>query len=619
MIEFNKIKVEGFYSVIEPLTYHFDKPGLTIIKGKNGAGKTSIFSALTWVAYGKTLKDKSDFIPWVDKQGKDFKGTKVEVYFKVGGKKYKVIRCFKYKDKVDGYAGKDRLILYENGEVSTLRDKKAIQARVTEIIGYSFDLFKNAILFGQGMERLIDQSSTDIKNILEEAFEATFIKRAREKGDLLKKEKENEIGKLEPQVVSKKADLNSTNLLIAQERENINYWKTNQQGHILRIEKDISVIQDKVSELNKLNFSENQKQKLGKLNGKVKEVLVLINNHSTEVFKLGLQKDSAKSKVESLTNELKGISDALTKVQTHCPRCSQPLNKDLVEKEKETLKKQHRELIYDIRYHNGILNELMKSYEELKNGNSSIAKYKSKEVSYKLKIKELEDAQKQGELANNSIKMLKQQLSDKNSELIEIQSKKVSTKNLKILKNNRKELIQQIKPLRVELKKLRKEYDLLLWAIKDPLSNTGLKAYIFDTMVNQINRELVKYSAYTGYQVEFNIDLESGRKDFYIVIYQGDYPRNYYDLSGGQKQLVNVCIAFAIHDVMGTNKDCNILIMDEIFENLDADNVEVVSSIVRDKAHYKCLHLITHRSEFIYTNCHLVNLQLDSHGCTVKV
>ena len=57
MIEFKKIIIEGFCS-IGTLELPLNNNGITSIKGANGLGKTTIFSALVWVLYGKTLKQR---------------------------------------------------------------------------------------------------------------------------------------------------------------------------------------------------------------------------------------------------------------------------------------------------------------------------------------------------------------------------------------------------------------------------------------------------------------------------------------------------------------------------------------------------------------------------------
>ena len=45
------------------------------------------------------------------------------------------------------------------------------------------------------------------------------------------------------------------------------------------------------------------------------------------------------------------------------------------------------------------------------------------------------------------------------------------------------------------------------WLINDPLGNNGIKAYLFDSSLDMLNRTLDKYSQVLGFRIEFNIDL----------------------------------------------------------------------------------------------------------------
>src|SRR5690606_31315174 len=121
------------------------------------------------------------------------------------------------------------------------------------------------------------------------------------------------------------------------------------------------------------------------------------------------------------------------------------------------------------------------------------------------------------------------------------------------------------------------------WLIKDPLSNTGLKAYMFNSMLEQVNIALEEYSRVLGFQVEFGIDLDTHRKDFYQAVLFEGVITPYEDLSGGQKQLVDTSIAFAIHDVIAKIRPCNILFMDEPFESLGIDEIEIIEELVENK------------------------------------
>ena len=74
MIEFTNISIEGFGSVQE-LTLPLNTKGITVIRGANGFGKTSIFTALVWALYGKNLKGNPDVNTWQKVRPKNYKGT----------------------------------------------------------------------------------------------------------------------------------------------------------------------------------------------------------------------------------------------------------------------------------------------------------------------------------------------------------------------------------------------------------------------------------------------------------------------------------------------------------------------------------------------------------------
>ena len=150
MLNFNYLEVYGFGSLIGPTKFEFGNNGLTLVKGLNGAGKTTIFSALTWVAYGQQLKDKSKPTTWEHVQPTDYKGVKGELNFNNGKHDIIIIRCENYKGKVEGSKGGKRLILKVDGEVQQqYGDKISTQAAINKLLGMSFDLFVNSIVFGQ--------------------------------------------------------------------------------------------------------------------------------------------------------------------------------------------------------------------------------------------------------------------------------------------------------------------------------------------------------------------------------------------------------------------------------------------------------------------------------------
>ena len=65
-INFLSVDIEGFRTIVKPLHFDLQRPGLNMVKGINGAGKTSVFEALIWCLYGINLKEvnQAQLISW---------------------------------------------------------------------------------------------------------------------------------------------------------------------------------------------------------------------------------------------------------------------------------------------------------------------------------------------------------------------------------------------------------------------------------------------------------------------------------------------------------------------------------------------------------------------------
>lgn len=179
MITFRNITIEGFGSIIKPLRYNLNQPGINVITAKNGIGKTTIFSALFWALYGKPLKKGSQIKTWKDLRPRDYKGVRVSVKFIKDLIPYEVIAHEDYKGM------KSKILLLRSGkERLDLRDKKDIRNEIINLLGYSPELFKNSIIFGQKMKRIIEEDGPIKKKIFDDIFDIHYLKVAKEKSEL---------------------------------------------------------------------------------------------------------------------------------------------------------------------------------------------------------------------------------------------------------------------------------------------------------------------------------------------------------------------------------------------------------------------------------------------------
>lgn len=591
MITFGDLYVEGFGSIVKPLVFKLDQRGLNVIRGRVGSGKTTIPSSLCWVLFGKTLKNKSSVETWEELRGDKFRGTKVSVPIFKNEEQYIITRCSKFKGKIKigdkKVTGSNKIFIFRNGElITSFKNKNEQQEYITNLIGYSFELFKSAIIFGQKLKRIIEESGPDKKKIFEEAFKVNFIEEAKENVKVEKDKLEDAYSD-----ISIKIDRLVDKLHNSQE---------NYKNALDNEKKFDKIKKERIGEINtdltELLDEEIEKKKVAKKKTKdSRHYEKVIKGLEKELDKIKDKERENKTRKEEISGLEEDIQEAREEIQhlkkdkpIDCPHCGQPMGKkerkiNLTKKKEElkALKKEHLKvrssmIVIDKYQKNNLETKLKKEREAINNissRNSKIDDAKKKLIKIREKITKLRE--KKDKLEKSKLKIK-------------------STKYKKKIKRLEKKITTQ----KVDLKRIGEEVKLKEWLIKDPLSNNGLKAYLFDSLMYSVNKALNEYVDIMGFSVEFGIDLDSHRKDFYQVIMQDGIIIPYEDLSGGQKQLVDTTVAFAIHDVISKLRPTNILFLDEPFESLGVEEIEIIEELVEKKAKDKCLFLITHQQSF---------------------
>ena len=617
LVIFHDVKIEGFGSIIEPLTYDLKRNGLNIISGKNGSGKTSIFSALCWAIFGKTLKKNNNPEPWDSIKPDKFKGTLVTVNFFTDGRMYAVFACNNYKGELFGAKGGNRVILVENGKVrNDLRDKGDIRKEIVKLVGGSFNLFKASVIFGQKLKRIIQEDGPKKKEVFEEAFEVEYINIAKKFAEKKREELRSERAKLLHPAV----ELESTLKALKSELNTAREFNKDRAERIKKFEKSYT------DGLTKLEYlSETVKPKIKKLKGYLEEISVDLKTITAKLeelepfadkhFRVDFKLSQTRPELKELKEKRKEAKLATFRIETKCSRCGARLDKKQVEEEKgklfaeyESLSKRLLKITKECEADEELLKKLTKkiaSKSELKE-REKILQRKSNLLAHDLDKAEREYLQIKH--IEGNLKIVKQNIKDA--------EKQVGRRALDV-KREKEEVVQKLLPIREDIRRHDTEISDYDWVIKDPLSNSGIKAYVFNQMLAKVNNRLKFYASYLGYAIRFGIDMESARKDFYAQVIKGEQAIDYEELSGGQQQLVDICIAFAIHDVRSNDIDCNMLVMDEIFESLDEENIEIVADLIRGMAKSKALHLITHLKDFTVANARIFKVRLDKAKRTV--
>ena len=163
MIKFESVTLHNFLSV-EDRHVKLDTPGLTLVVGKNGAGKSAQYSeSLVWALFGTTIRPLA--ADEVIRKGAD--ECRVEVAILVDGTPFLISR-----EKTRGRAA----VLNVSSDEGTLfpaanmADK---QGQLEKWLGLDFTSFTNSVVFGQGLGALFasaNLSDADRKAIFDKIY-----------------------------------------------------------------------------------------------------------------------------------------------------------------------------------------------------------------------------------------------------------------------------------------------------------------------------------------------------------------------------------------------------------------------------------------------------------------
>lgn len=561
MIQFGNIIIEGFCS-IPYLELNLGSKGITVIRGATGEGKTTILSALVWGAYGKNLKGKSDVNTWEKYRPKNYNGTKVEIYFGKDGKTHKITRCLKYKGEVNGAKGKDRLIYEIDAVEVSEKNKGEIQALINADLGMSYSLFMNSILFGQGMKRLIQESSSDKKDLFEEIFELEYISKARDIAKGYYMEALREYNEISQKYSSSKEKKQSIQRMLDDLKKQANHVKNDLSSRVKVLEKKLSLLAKakKENELKEtVTYKNRIEQRIQEARDNQKELLNKIND--------------AKRKTRVSLEEFIGVIIKLLK--------------------RGDIKNSLKRLI-----------EVKKAFGDIERLQDKCSKLADKISNYRDKLEELRDQEYEANKVQRDIDLT-------HVEIKKLLSEKRAGVNLGLIKKYKTQLStisDKLQSIESEMEEKRAKVDNYKWVMDDPLGNRGIKAFLFESSLDILNETLESYSEVLGFSILFYVDIQGVKKDFNTQIIMDGIEVSYEELSGGQKQLVNLAMAFAMNEVMTKAKGINIAFLDEVFENLSSEYVDLVIGLIRKIYKDKTLYLISHQESLPIPNARVLTV-----------
>jgi exonuclease SbcC len=195
----HKLTISAFgpyagYTVID-----FDKfgtQGLFLITGDTGAGKTTIFDAITFALFGESSGSIRNGAMLRSTYAEDNIPTFVELEFEYTGKQYLVKRSpeqMRPKGRGEGMTKQKAEALLKIEDNAPITDVKSVNAKLIEILGLNFDQYSQIAMIAQGKFRELllaktkerevifrsifkTQGYLDLQNMLQEEVKAINIK-----------------------------------------------------------------------------------------------------------------------------------------------------------------------------------------------------------------------------------------------------------------------------------------------------------------------------------------------------------------------------------------------------------------------------------------------------------
>lgn len=578
-INFNKIILHNFLS-FNHVEVDLQNKDACIVKGinknpkdnaiSNGSGKSSLWSGIIWALTGETITGitnvKNIFI--------DENLCYVELDFSIDADSYKVIR---YKEPKS-----DMKIYQNNVEISGKGIRESEQVLAKYIADLNRELLTSVIILGQGLpDKLSSKSPSGRKELLEHLSKSDFM------------------------IEDIKIRLAERSKQLSTENQTVN-------NALLKLNTELAFYQKELAEKSAITFDAiDYDQLINELDSKIKidsknleNILINFNSLATIIDQLKINKTTLlETKNISLTEALSLYNDKTKELA---------INKTQLEQDKNNLEKEIIKLnsITDIcptcgqKIPGVIKVDTSDKVQLVETLSSKILQLSSEMVSFKedydkkifeinseytLKQNALEQEIQKNNIEYNKLNIdinaLNKEIHDNELKLVQLQTEKANRENYKeeirqriiTLNNLISNINEQIKEEEIKLDTNKQHVDVLNQI--NTLVKRDFRGYLLSDIIRFIDFKVKEYSKYIFGSDDLHFVLDGNSIDI-------SYSNKLYEsLSGGEKQKVDLCIQFALRDMLQqyAKFSCNILVLDEIFDNLDSLGTSNVINLLNTK------------------------------------
>ena len=550
MIRFKKIKWKNFLSTGNQWTeIDFEKSSTTLIIGSNGAGKSTVLDALTFVLFNKPFRKitKSQLVNTVNE-----KDCNVEIDFTVGTRDYRVVRGIK-PSVFEIWVGDNML----NQTAAANDQQKYLE---TNILKLNYKSFTQIVVLGSSsFIPFMQLSAPNRREVIEDLLDIRIF------------------SAMNGVVKDKLRHLRDNIKILELRKESLTDKVSMQKKFIEEIEsrgkQDIKEKREKkdgfANEI--LNFITHNEELETEVTGLIEDQ-EKVTGASKTLLKLNNLKGKMSNKVSTLTKEHKFFTDNVT-----CPTCTQNIEESFrlnriaeVETKAKELQDGYKELQFKIKSEQErelSFNTLSKEITKL---NNDISQNNTKISGFQQQITDLE----------SEIQTLTDQLANRNTE----------HEKLTELRENLNTTFDELVEKKEELSYKDYVYNLL--------KDGGVKTKIIKKYLPLINKQVNSYLQMMDFYINFKLNEEFS-ETIESPIHE-DFC--YASFSEGEKMRIDLALLFTWREVAAykNSTNTNLLIMDEVFDSsLDGTGTDEFLKIIRFVIKDANIFVISHKESLL--------------------
>ena len=548
MITFKKIRYKNFLSSGNQFTeIDFQQHHTNLIIGTNGAGKSTMLDALTFVLFNKPFRKINK--PQLANATNE-RDCLVEIEFSVNSRDYLVRRGIKpniFDIEVNG------------NPLHKEADDRANQRILEEsILKVNYKSFTQIVILGSStFVPFMQLTTTNRREVIEDLLDIRIfsamnnlikdsIRTRKEQIKSLDIKKDNFKDKMEMQQEFISELENRGNANIKSNSEKISKL----DGEVEVYMRDNAVIEEDIHK-----FTKEQEDVTG-----AREKLSKLNN----------LKGKISQKVATITKEHKFFTE-----NTVCPTCTQDIKEEF-----------RVNRIGDVQ---NKAKELKEGYEELEN---TIKFEQEREHQFNSLSKEITKLTHGISQNNTRISLNQRQIRDLEHEIQTItsnlQNRNTENEKLEQFKDNLQKTIEYLSDKKQEIV----HYDFAYSLLRDD----GVKTKIIKKYLPFINQQVNRYLQMMDFYINFKLDEEFG-ETIESPIHENF---SYSSFSEGEKMRVDLALLFTWREVarLKNSVNTNLLIMDEVFDSsLDGFGTEEFLKIIRYVIKDANIFVISHKSD----------------------